>query len=162
MSNTERTPASVVSRMDGAASCQGTLRFLTSSVTTAISAPEMKSGTTCCFLAWGKFAGLSGSLSSSDSAASSISKDSTCAARSGLLMSVRSRSNNGRMIEELKGISLKRRGWVMVRSLLATRETVYSVESSSKQSRIINITSTGRLFEFVIAGFINIPMTNIS
>lgn len=66
------------------------------------------------------------------------------------------------MIEELKGISLKRRGWVMVRSLLATRETVYSVESSSKQSRIINITSTGRLFEFVIAGFINIPMTNIS
>jgi hypothetical protein len=77
-------------------------------------------------------------------------------------MSVRRRSTNGRIVEELKVISLRSRGWAIVHSLLATRETANSIESSSKQSKIINITSTGRLFRFAIAGFINIPGTNIS
>jgi hypothetical protein len=69
-------------------------------------------------------------------------------------MSVRRRSTNGRIVEELKVISLRSRGWAIVHSLLATRETANSIESSSKQSKIINITSTGRLFRFAIAGFI--------
>jgi hypothetical protein len=58
------------------------------------------------------------------------------------------------MIEELKVISLKRRGWAMVQSLLDTREMLNSIELSSKQSKIINITSAGRLFKFAIVGFI--------
>jgi hypothetical protein len=58
------------------------------------------------------------------------------------------------MIEELKVISLKRRGWVMVQSLLDTREMLNSIKLSSKQSKIINIISTGRLFKFAIVGFI--------
>jgi hypothetical protein len=58
------------------------------------------------------------------------------------------------MIEELRVISLKRRGWVMVQSLLDTREALNSIQLSSKQSKIINIISTGRRFKFAIVGFI--------
>jgi hypothetical protein len=57
------------------------------------------------------------------------------------------------MNEELKVIALKRRGWAMVQSLLDTREMLNSIEISSKQSRIIDIISTGRPFRPAMVTF---------